>query len=160
MKITFHCRKCWKSYFIIFFIKGFKRCLFKSFISTQRFFLFNLFHFYGRLQVCTRQGAHCSYTMTVRKALLPRCMCAQKSRVGSILFEESTKMSKYVLVTGGNSGIGLALCKILIKDHGCHVFLESRNIWKGIDIHFLTRKYKWNNSFCFFRSGCFENYCQ
>ena len=54
------------------------------------------------------------------------------------MFEESTKMSKYVLVTGGNSGIGLALCKILVKDHGCHVFLGSRNLSKGIVLNVLT----------------------
>lgn len=40
-------------------------------------------------------------------------------------------MAKHVLVTGGNSGIGLALCKLLARDHGCHVFLGSRNAEKG-----------------------------
>ena len=40
-------------------------------------------------------------------------------------------MSKHILVTGGNSGIGLALCKLLIKDHSCFVYLGSRNAEKG-----------------------------
>lgn len=40
-------------------------------------------------------------------------------------------MSKQVLVTGGNSGIGLALCKLLIKDHDCYVYLGSRDASRG-----------------------------
>ena len=40
-------------------------------------------------------------------------------------------MSKHILVTGGNSGIGLALCKLLIKDHGCYVYLGSRDLTRG-----------------------------
>eukprot|EP00929_Paragymnodinium_shiwhaense_P069876 TRINITY_DN35306_c0_g1_i1.p2 TRINITY_DN35306_c0_g1~~TRINITY_DN35306_c0_g1_i1.p2 ORF type:complete len:281 (+),score=70.71 TRINITY_DN35306_c0_g1_i1:46-888(+) len=36
-----------------------------------------------------------------------------------------------VLVTGGNAGIGLALCKQLLVDHGCHVYLCSRSPEKG-----------------------------
>ena len=38
---------------------------------------------------------------------------------------------KQVLVTGGNSGIGFALCKILVSEHNCYVFLGSRNADKG-----------------------------
>ena len=34
-------------------------------------------------------------------------------------------MLKHILVTGGTSGIGLALCKLLIRDHGCYVYLGS-----------------------------------
>jgi len=41
------------------------------------------------------------------------------------------KVLKHILVTGGNSGIGLALCKLLIKDHSCHVYLGSRDTEKG-----------------------------
>merc|ERR1712083_478017 len=41
------------------------------------------------------------------------------------------KMSKNILVTGGNSGIGLALCKLLVKDHSCHVYLGSRDASRG-----------------------------
>ena len=40
-------------------------------------------------------------------------------------------MAKHILVTGGNSGIGLALCKLLIKDHGCYVYLGSRDPTRG-----------------------------
>jgi NAD(P)-dependent dehydrogenase (short-subunit alcohol dehydrogenase family) len=38
---------------------------------------------------------------------------------------------KSILVTGGNSGIGLALCKLLATEHGCHVFLGSRDEARG-----------------------------
>lgn len=38
---------------------------------------------------------------------------------------------KRIIVTGGNSGIGLALCKQLLVDHGCHVYLCSRSLDKG-----------------------------
>ena len=40
-------------------------------------------------------------------------------------------MSKHILVTGANSGIGKALCKLLIKDHNCYVYLGCRNVSKG-----------------------------
>ena len=40
-------------------------------------------------------------------------------------------MSKRVLVTGASSGIGLALCKLLLRDHGCHVYLGARCAAKG-----------------------------
>lgn len=36
-----------------------------------------------------------------------------------------------ILVTGANTGIGLALTKQLVKDHGCHVYLGSRSVEKG-----------------------------
>jgi len=36
-----------------------------------------------------------------------------------------------VLVTGASSGIGQALCKLLVRDHGCHVLLGSRDVEKG-----------------------------
>lgn len=36
-----------------------------------------------------------------------------------------------ILVTGANTGIGLALSKQLVKDHGCHVYLGSRSVEKG-----------------------------
>jgi len=41
------------------------------------------------------------------------------------------RMSKTVLVTGGNAGIGLALCQQLLVDHGCTVFMCSRDPAKG-----------------------------
>ena len=43
----------------------------------------------------------------------------------------SPTMTRRILVTGANSGIGLALTKQLVKDHGCHVYLGSRDIIKG-----------------------------
>jgi NAD(P)-dependent dehydrogenase (short-subunit alcohol dehydrogenase family) len=36
-----------------------------------------------------------------------------------------------VVVTGGNTGIGFALCKQLVLDHNAHVFLTARNPEKG-----------------------------
>jgi len=39
--------------------------------------------------------------------------------------------ARRVLVTGGNAGIGLALCKQLVTEDGCHVLLGSRNVDKG-----------------------------
>ena len=40
-------------------------------------------------------------------------------------------MMKNVFVTGGNAGIGLALCKQLAVDYGCRVFMGSRNAERG-----------------------------
>ena len=34
-------------------------------------------------------------------------------------------------MTGGNQGIGYALCKKLIMDHGCHVYMGVRNMDRG-----------------------------
>jgi len=39
--------------------------------------------------------------------------------------------AKPIVVTGGNDGIGLALCKQLVLEHGCRVFLGSRSVEKG-----------------------------
>jgi len=44
--------------------------------------------------------------------------------------KNSVKM-KSVFVTGGNTGIGEALCRILVRDHGCYVYLGSRNEERG-----------------------------
>jgi len=38
---------------------------------------------------------------------------------------------KRVIVTGGNAGIGYALCKQLIVKHGCSVYLGARNESRG-----------------------------
>lgn len=38
-----------------------------------------------------------------------------------------------VVVTGGNTGIGFALCKQLVLDHNAHVYLAARNPTKGQD---------------------------
>lgn len=40
-------------------------------------------------------------------------------------------MMKKVLVTGGNTGIGFALCKQLVTEHNCHVLLGARSQEKG-----------------------------
>lgn len=40
-------------------------------------------------------------------------------------------MAQRIVVTGGNSGIGLALCKQLVLDKGCFVYLGSRDAAKG-----------------------------
>lgn len=37
-----------------------------------------------------------------------------------------------ILVTGGNTGIGFALCKQLATENNCHVYLGSRCVEKGI----------------------------
>lgn len=37
---------------------------------------------------------------------------------------------KAVLVTGGNTGIGFALCKQLLVEHGCKVFMTGRSMEK------------------------------
>ena len=39
--------------------------------------------------------------------------------------------SPAVFVTGGNAGIGVAICKLLVKERGCKVFMGSRSIEKG-----------------------------
>lgn len=36
-----------------------------------------------------------------------------------------------IVVTGGNTGIGFALCKQLVLDHNAHVYLTARNPSKG-----------------------------
>jgi len=38
-----------------------------------------------------------------------------------------------VLVTGGNQGIGFALCRQLALEHNCHVLLSARSQQKGLD---------------------------
>ena len=38
---------------------------------------------------------------------------------------------KRILVTGANTGIGLALTKQLVSDYNCHVYLGSRNAERG-----------------------------
>jgi NAD(P)-dependent dehydrogenase (short-subunit alcohol dehydrogenase family) len=37
------------------------------------------------------------------------------------------------LVTGGNAGIGFALCRQLAVEHGCRVFMGARSIERGED---------------------------
>ena len=39
---------------------------------------------------------------------------------------------KRILVTGGNTGIGYALCKLLVTEHDCDVYMGSRSVDKGL----------------------------
>lgn len=41
------------------------------------------------------------------------------------------KMAKTILVTGGNAGIGLALCKKLVQEDGVYVYMCSRDMERG-----------------------------
>ena len=43
----------------------------------------------------------------------------------------TSQATKNILVTGGNSGIGLALCRQLAVDHACRVFMGSRSLDRG-----------------------------
>jgi NAD(P)-dependent dehydrogenase (short-subunit alcohol dehydrogenase family) len=36
-------------------------------------------------------------------------------------------MKRAVLVTGGNAGIGFALCRQLVADHNCTVIMGARS---------------------------------
>lgn len=45
--------------------------------------------------------------------------------------EQPEELPKSILVTGGNQGIGLALCQQLLRDHGCRVFMTSRSPERG-----------------------------
>ena len=38
---------------------------------------------------------------------------------------------KIVFVTGANAGIGYALCKQLVADYGCYVYMGARNLDRG-----------------------------
>ena len=38
---------------------------------------------------------------------------------------------KHIVVTGGNAGIGKALCKQLAAEHNCYVFMGSRSLERG-----------------------------
>ena len=40
-------------------------------------------------------------------------------------------VSPAVFVTGGNAGIGAAICKLLVLERGCKVFMGSRSVEKG-----------------------------
>jgi len=43
----------------------------------------------------------------------------------------TSERPKKILVTGGNSGIGWALCQQLVAEHGCHVLMGSRSQERG-----------------------------
>ena len=40
---------------------------------------------------------------------------------------------KTVFVTGGNQGIGFALCKQLVLEDNCFVFMGSRSVDRGLE---------------------------
>ena len=43
----------------------------------------------------------------------------------------SSEQARSILVTGGNSGIGFALCRQLVVEEGCRVFMGSRDRERG-----------------------------
>lgn len=53
-------------------------------------------------------------------------------RSSSVLPAALVGAPRRVLVTGGNKGIGKALCQQLAADHGYHVFLGSRDESRGV----------------------------
>ena len=42
-------------------------------------------------------------------------------------------VQRRVFVTGGNAGIGLALCKQLASEDGCYVYMGSRSLERGAE---------------------------
>ena len=44
---------------------------------------------------------------------------------------QSSQELKRVVVTGGNQGIGYAICKLCIEKHGCYVYMGSRDEGRG-----------------------------
>ena len=44
---------------------------------------------------------------------------------------EGAQQQKKVVVTGGNTGIGYAICKLCIEKYGCYVYMGSRDENKG-----------------------------
>ena len=71
--------------------------------------------------------------------LISRLECGSRSsahiactRVTRSVSQRTSSMSKHILVTGGNSGIGKALCQQLVE-RGCYVFLGARSEAKGQD---------------------------
>eukprot|EP00939_MAST-03C_sp_MAST-3C-sp1_P000200 g200.t1 len=52
------------------------------------------------------------------------------------------KVVRNILVTGGNAGIGLALCRQLAVDKGCHVYMGTRSRERGEKgLKEITEKY-------------------
>jgi NAD(P)-dependent dehydrogenase (short-subunit alcohol dehydrogenase family) len=43
----------------------------------------------------------------------------------------TTEKRRVIVVTGGNTGIGYALCKLLMTEDNCFVYLGSRSIERG-----------------------------
>ena len=56
---------------------------------------------------------------------------AQESLTKKKTETENIALLKRVLVTGGNSGIGYALCKLLAVKHGCYVYMGTRSMERG-----------------------------
>ena len=44
---------------------------------------------------------------------------------------QTNQTRKRVLVTGGNTGIGAALCKQLVAEDNCFCYMGSRSLTKG-----------------------------
>lgn len=47
--------------------------------------------------------------------------------------QKAAGVARAIFVTGGNAGIGLALCRQLAVDHGCKVFMGTRSLERGAD---------------------------
>ena len=44
---------------------------------------------------------------------------------------QASNQLKKVVVTGGNTGIGYAICKLCVEKHDCYVYMGSRDEAKG-----------------------------
>ena len=71
---------------------------------------------------------HKTMTLSPQSFILLFTLVTVQVVVGAL---STTTPMRRIVVTGANSGIGLALTKQLVKDHGCHVYLGSRDIIKG-----------------------------
>jgi carbonyl reductase 1 len=65
-------------------------------------------------------------------SLLTFCNANVETKVAEKVVEKSKEL-KHVFVSGGNSGIGLALTAQLVSEENCFVFMGTRSAWKGVD---------------------------
>jgi NAD(P)-dependent dehydrogenase (short-subunit alcohol dehydrogenase family) len=74
---------------------------------------------------------HTSQFVVLAKAKRPPHAADGGTPLTQIKDLQDHREMKKILVTGANTGIGLALCKQLAEDHGCFVYLCSRNQERG-----------------------------